>query len=244
MYLSSTAEKEARRIWTALSEPEKVHVHVSVSWASGLCLPDKEGQDEVQATFSTFTFGDNHVIEMASSSRVRVGERGTSTMTDTEPNEFRRLLVKKNLLSWSLDIPIEREDGWMTPESYERVSRVPAPLMQAILIQYEGTMGITDEEEAIINRQSGILFSENSRGVTDACEAVGLFCTLGNFWEKFGVGRNELPVLPYREYLLLKMMVGKEGEAMRHRTRPKQSQTKVAGPGGRIRPSAGKRIAL
>jgi hypothetical protein len=80
--------------------------------------------------------------------------------------------------------------------------------------------------------------------VADACEAVSLFCTLGNYYEKFGLDRDRLWELPYREYLLLKMMIRQEGEArQREESRRKTSAhsgTKiVAGHGGRARPSRG-----
>ena len=70
---------------------------------------------------------------------------------------------------------------------------------------------------------------------------VTLFCTLGNFWEKFGLNRFDLKKLPYKEFLMLRVMMQKEGEAMK-RNQPqhnKGSNTRIAGPGGRTRPSRG-----
>ena len=94
----------------------------------------------------------------------------------------------------------------------------------------------------MITRQSINLFSKHSHGVKDACEAVGLFCTLGNYWEKFGINRDMLPKMPQKEYLMLKMMVGNEGEAMRRNNasaHSKPSPNRVAGAGGRTRASRG-----
>jgi len=148
--------------------------------------------------------------------------------------------VKRNLLSWTLDIPIEREDGWMTAECYERVKNVPAPLMEAFLDEFESSATVSRKEEEKITRQSIVLFGRNSRGVADACEAVSMFCTLGNFWEKFGIGKRvSITDMPFREYMMLKMMVGKENEAIKPTTSPRKPLTKIAGAGGRPRASQG-----
>ena len=123
----------------------------------------------------------------------------------------------------------------MTAESYRRVSSVPAPLLEALLDKYEERIQVSKEDEELIHRQSAILFSKNSRGVADACEAVSLYCTLGNYWEKFGLDRFSILSLPYREYLMLKIMIGKEGES--HKVaHHKPSPSRVA-MGGSIRPS-------
>jgi len=241
--MNSTAEKVARKEWERVTEPDKVRVKVKVTWWNGMCLPDEEGKDIEEAVFSVLTFGDNHVIEKAVAYEEDVGN-GRTTVKVLELNEYKRLIVKKNLLSWTLDIPIERdEQGWMRPKCYERVSSIPAPLMEAFLDGYEESIAITDAEERKIDRQSAILFSPSGHGVVDACEAVSLFCTLGNFWEKFGLDKNKLPTVPYREYLLMKIMMGKEGDSMRVKTHSKASTTMIAGAHG-SRPSRGISIPM
>ena len=236
--MSSTAEDTARVEWEMLMQPDQVKVKVPVSWDSGVCLPTEESEYIEEAIFSTLTFGDNLVIEKAVSHEVEVrGKKHPTRVIDL--HEFRRLVVKKNLLSWSLDIPIERENGWMTTACYARVGRVPAPLMEAFLDKFEASIQVTEHEEKMMERQSAVLFGKTGRGVADACEAVSLFCTLGNFAEKFGIDRFQLPGLPMREYTLLKMMIGKEGDAARRNNpmgKPK-SNTRIATGGGRIRPS-------
>ena len=211
-----------------------------MAWRDGMCLPSPSGDREEEAVFSVVTFGDNHAIEKAVTSEMDVGD-GRTKVSVADLNEYKRLLVKRSLLSWTLDIPVERDaSGWMTKECYERVSRIPAPLMAAFLRGLEDSMDVTDDEERRIDRQSALLFSRTGRGVADACEAVSMFCTLGNYWEKFGLNKFELPKLPYKEYLLLKIMLGKEAEASRVASRPKPgSTTKIAGAGGRVRPSRG-----
>jgi hypothetical protein len=205
-----------------------------------MCLPDEGGDREEEAVFSTLTFGDNWALERAATKEVDVGDGRTKARV-ADLNEYRRLMVRRNLLSWSLPIPVERDaQGWMTQGSYERVSSVPGPLMDAFVKGMEGSVEITDEEEQRVSRQCALLFSRTGRGVHDACEAVSLFCSLGNFWEKFGLDRERLPALPYKEYLRLRIVMGKEAEAARAAAKPRQpSGTRIAGAGGRTRPSRG-----
>lgn len=238
--MSSMVEIDARKTTAELAEPDKVRVKVRVSWRDGMCLPDPQGTAEEEAVFAVVTVGDNHAIEKAVTREVDVGD-GRTKVTVADLNEYKRLLVKRNLLSWTLDVPVERDaSGWMKPESYARVAKVQAPLMVAFLRGLEESMDVTDEEERKIDRQCALLFSRTGRGVVDACEAVSMFCTLGNYWEKFGIDKFKLPLVPYKEYLLLKIMVGKEAESSRMAARPKaHSSTKIAGPGGRVRPSRG-----
>lgn len=205
--------------WALMAEPGTVRVRVRVRWSCGLCLPDSEGDAEERAVFKVLTVGDNTMIERAVAMDVPVEEGRQETMRTIEPFEFRRLLVRKNLLSWTLDVPIERSGGWLTDGCWERVKSVSAPLMQAFLDGYESHYEITEAEEQKIDRQAAILFSPNSRGVVDACEAVGLFCTLSNTWERYGITHKvDLNDMPYREYILLKTMDAKSAESMRRKT--------------------------
>lgn len=250
--MSSTAEQIARKQCAELYDPDHVTVRVRTSWRCGCCLPDEDGDGEETAVFATMLFGDNYAIDRATSYEVEVGEKlnggGKVMARVTDINEYKRLLVKRNLLSWTLDIPIVRDQaGWMTPASYARVSNVPAPLLEAFVRKFEESVEVSDEEEEQISRQSAMLFSKSGHGVTDACEAVSKFCTLGNFSEKFGVNRELLPRMPYKEFLLLKIMIAKESDALRVQQGPRGgggASSKVVGQGGRPRASRGVKIPL
>jgi hypothetical protein len=240
-FSNTTVDATARDAWDRVMYPNRVSVRVPVIWIGGLCLPRKDGDDEVSAVFSTFTFGDNYAVEHATTQKLAVGT-GNQFIMVPEPNEYRRLMLKKNLLSWSLPVPIERDNGWMTPECYERVGNVCGPLLDALLDEFYQTTIITDDEEAIMDRQCALLFSENSQGVSNACEAVSMFCTLGSFWEKFGLNKGELPEVPFKEYMMLKVIARKEGDFTRKRMRPaKGSPTKISS-GGRTRPSRARSV--
>ena len=117
---------------------------------------------------------------------------------------------------------------------------LPAPLLEAILEKYEDTVHLSDEEEATINKQASILFAKNSQGVENACEAVSLFCNLGNFWEKFGIDRFNIKKLPYREYVMLKIMISKENSATAARNAAASSKkTGNVSIGGKVQKSRG-----
>jgi len=247
-----TAEQNARKQCAELYDPDRVTVRVRTSWRLGFCLPDEKGDGEETAVFTTMTFADSYAIDRATSYEVEIGKKisnGEKVMSRvTDFNEYKRLLVKRNLLSWTLDVPIERDrSGWMTPESYKRVSNVPGPLLEAFVRKFEESVEVSEEEEQQISRQSSLLFGKSGHGVADACEAVSKFCTLGNFSEKFGVNRELLPRMPYKEFLLLKIMISKESDALRSQQGPKGGggpSSKIVGPGGRSRPSRGVVIPL
>jgi len=240
---ADNAEAMARQIEAATHYPDEVHVRVATSWTRGVCLPDEFGDEEERAVFRTLTYGDNYVMEKACRYEVEGLEESEPSHYEVDVNELRRLILKRNLLSWTMGA-VERDGGWMTDACYRRVGALPAPLVEAFLREFEKHSMVTREEEVTIKVQSAALFSPKGRGVSDACEAVSLFCTLGNYSEKFGMDKGKLWDLPYREFVLLKMMIGQEGEAHRREASKRNAGSKsgtriVAGHGGRARPSRG-----
>ena len=241
--MSLVAEELARREAELMENPNEVPVRVKVNWDGNLCLPHSNGDNEEKAVFSVLTFGDHLIIEQAC--RHDTEREDGKTQSEVDFNEVRRLTLKRTLLNWTLNVPVERENGWLTPESYQRVGKVPAPLIEAFLDGFWQRCDISTDEENLIGRQASILFSKNSKGVADACEAVRLYCTMGSQWEKFGIKEGELMEMPYRKYMMLRLMVTHENEATRRQTAHKQPPvTKIAGRGGRTRPSRGTRIPL
>src|ERR1039457_3150685 len=106
--MDANAETEAKRVMATVFEPDIVRVKVKTSWKTGMCLPDLRGDDEEEAVFSMMRFGDNYAIDKAVTSEIEMpGGMGNVSVSDL--NEYRRLLVKRSLLSWTLDLPIERD---------------------------------------------------------------------------------------------------------------------------------------
>ena len=242
--MTITVEELARREMKEMEAPDQVRVRTPVLWFGGnICMPCSEEDDAdaiIEAVFKELTYGDN--IAMEKVCRYTDERPDGKTSEHVDMHEMRRLIVKRNLLDWNIPIPINRENGWMTPESYREVGNVPAPLLDRLVDEFEDNLRVTEEEEMMITRQCSVLFGKSSSGVYDACEAVSLFCTMGNFSEKFNLDRDSLFNLPYREFVRLKIMLSKEGEANRSANSGsgigKPSNTKiVAGQGGRVRPS-------
>jgi hypothetical protein len=130
--MNLTVDEIARREEMLLINPQMIKVKVGVSWSKGMCLPDSSSKEQEEAVFKVLTFGDNQIIDKAVSYEVVLEDEKTKALA-LDINEYRRFLIKRNLLNWTLDIPIERKDGWMTPECYDRVGKIPAPLMEAFL---------------------------------------------------------------------------------------------------------------
>lgn len=241
--MSLAAEDIARLEAELMENPDRVPVRVRVRREGELRLPHPDGEHEEKAVFDVLTFGDHLLIEQAC--RHETEREDGKAQFEVDFNEVRRLTLKRNLLDWSLDVPVERENGWLTADCYARVGNVQAPLVEAFLDGFWARCDVSKEEEEQIGRQAAVLFGKNSRGVADACEAVRLYCTMSSQWDKFGIKEDELASMPYRKFVMLRMMVGHENEAVRRQTRHKQAPTtKIAGRGGRTRPSRGQRIPL
>lgn len=243
--MSITAEDIARREMNLLDHPDKISVTINLSCRGGnLYLPSKSGKINETATFKIWTFGDNKIIEDAC--KYKVEREDGKEIDEVDINEVRRLMIKRNLLNWTLPIEIERNNGWMTYESYQRVSRVHAPIIEAFLYEFEKSFIINEDEEKEISKQCAILFSPNSKGVSNACDAISMFCTYGNFSEKFGINPEDLPNMPFKEYQLLRMVMNKEGNAVRRNssTKDHHSNTRIAAGGVKPRASRGTKIAL
>ena len=244
LVMSMEAEEIARRESELMEDPSKIPVYVKIYREQGLRFPHPEGDEEVKAIFSIMTFGDHLMIEQAC--RHETEREDGKMVPEVDYNEVRRLTLKRNLLSWSLDEKIERENGWLTRDCYKKhVGQVEAPLIEAFLEAFWMRSELTKDEESVIDRQSSILFGKNSRGVTDACEAVRLYCTMSSQWDKFGIKEEELTNMSYQKYLMLRMMTSNENEAQRRNSAPKnQAVTRIAGAGGKTRASRGQRIPL
>jgi len=225
---------------------DQVLVKIKAFWRGKICFPkeeddEREDCEEISAVFRKMTFGDNSMMTRLASYEVESEEGETVDAVDF--SEITRLMLRRLLMSWSLDIPLEFTDsGWLTDRSFDRVKQIPAPLANALIREYEKEVTLDSKEEDKIERQSVILFSQNSRGVENACESIGQFCTYGSFWDKFGIDSFSLSKMPYKDFLGLKMMLANENESHRRQMqKSKTPPTKIAGGGfgGKTRASRG-----
>lgn len=210
MYSTTTNNVEIQNEFREIVSSDTVEVSIRVRNIKEFCVPDPKGNAVVKAVFNRMTYEDYAEIDKYCTFVVHNPE--TTTVTDYD--EMRGLVVRRLLKSWDLNIPIKRrKDGWLTDACYNKIKKLPAPLITAMVTEFDKSNIITEDEEETINKQSAILFSKNSKGVASACEAVSLFCNLSNFWEKFGLNYFSIKKMPYKKYLLLRIMVGKDSEA-------------------------------
>lgn len=231
-----------------LGSPQEVLTSVWVAHHGSMRVPvppdSPDAVERVDAWWKTMTFGDHEML--VKMCRVFIDEpRSRVRIPEVDYNEMRRLMVRLALLRWSLPVAIERGDhGWMDDASWRQVAAQPGPLVRCLLRKYEETLMLTDEEESDIMRQAVVLFNPDTPGVSNACEAVTLFCTLENYSSKFGLDADHLRRLPYREYLLLRRLISQENEANRRRSKAggDKPMARVADARGRVRASRGKVI--
>lgn len=239
--MNITADEIERRIQESSRRDKEVRVEVPVSWQNGMCLPHPDGESVESAEFIILTYLDNVEIETVcmyedSFSDPWGREHSVSAI---DRDEYGRVLLRRCLLRWSLPIPVERADGWVTKESWEKIGLLPGPLLDAFSEKYRESFVIGDEEHQIMDKQAHQLFSKNSKGVASPCRAVSLYCTRSSFWDKFGMRDGELRGMSYQDFLRLKIMASKEIEVTRQNAPPKNSgkgRSRIAGPGG-TRPS-------
>jgi len=221
-------EENIFREWQYLTTSDVVDIKIDADKFGDLLSPSK---GQIVVNFKKMTCGSYWEIEK---------EAGKTKDEIVDPQEMRKIFLKKMLISWNLKIPLDVSEDGLSEASYERVLKLPGKLLSLIVDEYEASMEVLEEERNVIDKQSAILFSKNSRGVENACEAISLFCVLGSFWDKFGINRFQIKELSYKEYLQLRILVGKENDARERENKPKHNspQTKI-NMGGRTQTSRG-----
>jgi hypothetical protein len=99
----------------------------------------------------------------------------------------------------------------------------------ALSEKYEEDIFPSEKEQLEIEKQCAVLFSDHSHGVSEPCETVALYCVSSNFWDKFGLNRNDLKRLPYREFLRMRMMVHRENSVMSAKMNSAKKKSKGRG---------------
>jgi len=252
-YLNITnSEEEVIKEFRLLSRSKTVTVIIPFKRIKGLPMPDSSGSEKLIAEFKVMTCEEYWKVEKATEVireeviNMPLGGVRINIIHDMDYQSMRVEMIRRLLVSWNIPVELNHEDddGVLTEESLERVLSVSAPLISALLYEYETTFHIDQEEEKQIDKQSAILFSKNSRGVENACDAITLFCTIGSFWEKFGINHFEIGNLPYKDFVRLRIMISKENKATRSQSEKSgKSATKVS-VGGKTRESRGTVINL
>jgi len=234
-----------RQEYNFLTKSDTVKIEIKCSKINNILIPDNNGKEIHWAKFRRMNIEYHQLINSFTQREVYQKIDGIERLicTDIDTEELDIHIIRFMLLEWSLGILQFDTNGYLTEESLKHVLNNPAPIVGCFLDRYYSSYIINKEEEKQIERQSVILFSKNSRGVDNACEAISLFCMLGNMWEKFGLNYHDLKKIPYKDYMMLRIVLGKELE--RHRVESKgrnTSNTRIVGPGGRTRASRGQVI--
>jgi hypothetical protein len=229
--------------YRSMVRPSIMEVRFSVEKFQGFYLPNINGSEEIVAKFRTLTFDDHNIIYQMATKLVK-DEKAKDYVTITDYMEMKKLALRRQLISWNLGIEIEYDGAWIREDIFERICNVSGPLLMKMLSMYEEMSNLTQDEEEMMTRQSGLLFSGGAGGVASPCEAVSMYCNLSRFWDKFGLNKNDLKELSYREYLMLRTMSVNDDEAQRRASKAASttSNTRVAGKGGKIRGSRGVKV--
>jgi len=235
--------EEIMKEYGSMVKSSFMEVRFSVESFQGIYLPDYNGSKEIVAKFRTLTFEDHNVIYQMATKLVK-DEKAKDYVTITDYMEMKKLVLKRQLVSWNLDIEIEYDGEWIREDVFKRICSIPGPFLMKMLDMYEEMSNLSQDEEEMIKRQSGLLFSGSGGGVANPCEAVSLYCNLSRFWDKFGLNKNDLKSLSYREYLQLRLMSINDDDAQRRASKAASttSNTRVAGKGGSIRGSRGVKV--
>jgi len=233
--------------WEQPFSTGKVRVEIEVGRVGDCFVPVAGGDEVVWAVFKGMTYGEYSRID-ADCTTAYVSVRNRMELI-RDLQEMRRQIVRRMLLEWSLPISLDRdmETGWLTDESFGCVCRLPGPLVTGLVHKYEISLDMTKKEAAVIDRQCALLFGKNARGVENPCEAVMLYCSMSNFWDEFGLSRKDLEELPYLDYIRLKVMLNQKGVHISRQSKASDSsvpKAKIAGAGGKVRPSRGKVVRM
>jgi hypothetical protein len=218
---------------------DTIEIKVNTIRLKNILIPNTDGDFIVRAIFKKMTCEDFWKIEKKCSVEDEVSSPCLNTekksiLKSIDYQEFRLEIIRRMLQKISI-FDLEYTEEGLKDSSFEKVKNLSAPLVQALFREYEVSYHLTEEEDETITKQSAILFSPHSRGVENACETISLYCTLGNFWEKFGLNRFSLKQLPYKEYLQLRIMMNKDAESQKRKSN-KKSNSSI---GGRVRSGRG-----
>ena len=168
---------------------------------------------------------------------IEVNDEGREAIATYNFEKLHEVVLRRLLKSWSLPIPLERQDNlFLTDESFKDVMNVHPLILKHFIQKYEDTFFLNDADKKKIELQCMVLFHpDNSKGIPNAHEAVSLYCNLAAFWEKFGLNYFELRKLPYDVFSQLRLVMSHENE-MRNKTLNKSkssAQSKPLKPGSK-----------
>jgi len=239
MYLNITDDEQIRKEYELFAGGDDIKISINAKKHGKSFLPDPDGKIVLWAKFRKMTVENYWFIEKLMKFEV---ERDKHVEVEYDMEEGKRQILRFQLTGWNLPLELRfDENDYLTEDCLKEVLHLPAPLVGVFVDKFIDTYTVSYDEQTEIDKQCASLFARNSRGVENACEAVTLFCVLGNMWEKFGINRFQLKNLPYKEYVMMRMVLSREIDKQRAEvaSRKRKGATKIAGAGGKVRPSKG-----
>lgn len=230
--------EQYEREFKLLTASNTVTIEASFTHGRHGLYPDSEGYQH-HAVFNVLDVVSERLIRQLTTINVMKKYQGQEKPFDMDIDSevYNLMLVRVMMKSWSLSALELDDDGYLTWESFQSVIKHPAPVVSSFVERYKQTFSLSESETKTIERQGISLFSSSGRGVTNACDAVNLYCMLSGMWEKFGLNYHDLKQFPFKDYRGLRILMDKEIERQKaDMNKHKGPQTQVAGRGGRIRP--------
>lgn len=191
---------------------DTVSVRVYVSPYQKTYLPVEEGGEAFECVFKAMTIDDGMALDKLAFTKKTTEKK--IDISSVDYFTYRMLLLRKNLLVFGGFIP-ERNNGWIVKDSWEKIKKTNAMILNSILTEYELTTMMGEDEEALLDRQAGILFSTDNGKVMNPAPGVSMYCTLSSIWDKFGISLETLKYMRSSDYAKIRAVMSKESEIMR-----------------------------
>jgi hypothetical protein len=137
--------------------------------------------------------------------------QGTETFIDQE--EYARLAFITCFKEWNIPVELEQVNGRLSDAACELLRKQVHPgLFTTIASEFLRLNEMSEEERAILDRQSAILFAKNSQGVTNPTEGIKLYCEASVFAKEFMLSGKDLDALPYRVATMVRFVTQKNNE--------------------------------
>ena len=198
-----------------IKESEEYEVTLWIVWKKDMpVIYEKEvvGAEKIVAVFDRmnhdmWSYFEKNILDVIQGDN----EKDISTVYNFM--KMRAFIVRWLLKKWSLPIELNKmNNGELTDDCFKRVMKVHPRIMGNLISCMEEHIFIQEKEKETILKQASLLFMPNSPGVTNAHEAISLYCSLSSFWDKFGLNYFDLQKLPENVLAQLKMVINAEGD--------------------------------
>lgn len=153
--------------------------------------------------------------------------RAEGTPMTIDSDSYSKAVIETCLLDWNLDIEIQRDNiGRLSEKTKNEIYSLYPSIIDSISRDFVNLNDVSEQELAALERQASVLFSENSKGVTNALEGVSLYCEASLFAKEFSLSPDNFDKLPSRIGKLIRFMANKSNEAEMARMERNKNKSK------------------